>query len=413
MLDPKKIENRILNSKKKLRSQSKDYKKNFLKIHSFIEKEVNYILNLKKNKKNIIPEISFNNLAKNNTKIVNEIHRRGCVIIRDVFKDSKMQNWNNQLEKYIEDNNYYEDQKKKANIDQYFSELKSGKPQIFGLYWSKPQIEIRQSKELDTVKKWLNKLWKYESNNQKIFDPDKELVYADRIRRREPGDSTLGLSPHCDAGSVERWIDEGYQNVYKKIFTDEFENFDPFDARFRDQTNEIESPAVSHVFRTFQGWVALTHQGPSDGTLQLIPIAKSIAFILTRALEDDVNEKDLCGSKAARALSINNEYHSILLKALTSIPLMNPGDTVWWHPDVVHAVEDKHYGNDYSNVIYVGSTPYCEKNLLYANKQSKKFLTGKSPPDFAAEDYEVNYKDRATTKDLSDLGKKQLALKSW
>ncbi len=291
MLDPKKIENRILNSKKKLRSQSKDYKKNFLKIHSFIKKEVNYILNLKKNKKNIIPEISFNNLAKNNTKIVNEIHRRGCVIIRDVFKDSKMQNWNNQLEKYIEDNNYYEDQKKKANIDQYFSELKSGKPQIFGLYWSKPQIEIRQSKELDTVKKWLNKLWKYESNNQKIFDPDKELVYADRIRRREPGDSTLGLSPHCDAGSVERWIDEGYQNVYKKIFTDEFENFDPFDARFRDQTNEIESPAVSHVFRTFQGWVALTHQGPSDGTLQLIPIAKSIAFILTRALEDDVNEK--------------------------------------------------------------------------------------------------------------------------
>ena len=307
MLDPKKIENRILNSKKKLRSQSKDYKKNFLKIHSFIEKEVNYILNLKKNKKNIIPEISFNNLSKNNTKIVNEIHRRGCVIIRDVFKDSKMQNWNNQLEKYIEDNNYYEDQKKKANIDQYFSELKSGKPQIFGLYWSKPQIEIRQSKELDTVKKWLNKLWKYESNNQKIFDPDKELVYADRIRRREPGDSTLGLSPHCDAGSVERWIDEGYQNVYKKIFTDEFENFDPFDARFRDQTNEIESPAVSHVFRTFQGWVALTNQGPSDGTLQLIPIAKSIAFILTRALEDDVNEKELCGSKAARALSINKE----------------------------------------------------------------------------------------------------------
>ena len=44
---------------------------------------------------------------------MNEIHRRGCVIIRDVFKDSKMQNWNNQLEKYIEDNNYYEDQKKK------------------------------------------------------------------------------------------------------------------------------------------------------------------------------------------------------------------------------------------------------------------------------------------------------------
>ena len=44
---------------------------------------------------------------------------------------------------------------------QYFSELKSGKPQIFGLYWSKPQVEIRQSIELDKVKRWLNKLWKF------------------------------------------------------------------------------------------------------------------------------------------------------------------------------------------------------------------------------------------------------------
>ena len=32
---------------------------------------------------------------------------------------------------------------------------------------------------------------------------------------------------------------------------------------------EIPSPAVSHVFRTFQGWAALTEQGPSDGTLTI------------------------------------------------------------------------------------------------------------------------------------------------
>ena len=92
---------------------------------------------------------------------------------------------------------------------------------------------------------------------------------------------------------------------------------------------------------------------------------------------------------------------------------MKPGDTVWWHPDVVHAVEDRHSGKGYSNVVYVGSTPYCEKNLKYAKKQSKRFITGESPPDFASENYEVNYLNRATKKDLTDLGKKQLALKSW
>ena len=115
----------------------------------------------------------------------------------------------------------------------------------------------------------------------------------------------------------------------------------------------------------------------------------------------------------ARALSVNAQYHSLLLRALVSIPKVYPGDTVWWHPDVVHAVEEKHEGKNYSNVIYVGSTPYCQKNLNYVKKQSIKFLEGKSPPDFAAEDYEVNYSGRATKNNLTLLGKKQMALINW
>ena len=63
-----------------------------------------------------------------------------------------------------------------------------------------------------------------------------------------------------------------------------------------------------------------------------------------------------------------------------------------------------------SNVVYVGSTPYCKKNLEYTIKQSKKFLEGKSPPDFAPEDYEINYKGRIKLENLSNLAKKQLAL---
>ncbi|MDC0057602.1 DUF1479 domain-containing protein [Pelagibacteraceae bacterium] len=405
------IEEKIIKEKKYLRNKSKNYKDNFLKIQKFIEKEVLHIKELKKNNSSVIPEVFFNELATNSEKIINEVKKRGCVVIRDVFDDDKISEMNSDLQYYIEENNYYEHQKKKADIDKYFSDLKSGKPQIFGLYWSKTQVNIRQSAELNKVKKWLNHLWKFQdSNNKLIFDPNNELVYADRVRRREPGDSTLGLSPHCDAGSVERWLDKGYQAVYERIFSDDFENYDPFKATFRDTTQEIESPSVSHVFRTFQGWVALTEQGPGDGTLQLIPIAKSIAYVLTRALMDDVDESNLCDSKPARALSINKKYHALLLSGLVSIPKMKPGDTVWWHPDVVHAVEDIHSGDGYSNVVYVGSTPYCKKNLEYSKKQAQKFLKGKSPPDFAPEDYEVNYKNRATLSDLTTLGKKQLAL---
>ena len=129
---------------------------------------------------------------------MNAIKKRGCVVIRDVFDDSKVKEWNSDIEKYIKKNNYYELQKEKAGLDNYFSDLKSGKPQIFGLYWSKTQTEIRQSNELDLVKKWINNIWNYKYDDHQVFDPNKELIYADRVRRREPGDSTLGLSPHFD-----------------------------------------------------------------------------------------------------------------------------------------------------------------------------------------------------------------------
>ena len=398
--------------KSKLKDYSKDYKKNFNQIEKYIKSEIDEISKLKASKKSIIPEISFNQINQRNTQIVESIKKRGCVIIRDVFENLTIERLNNDLEKYIEENNYYDDQKKKSGLDKYFSDLKSSKPQIMGLYWSKAQMEIRHSENMLKVKKWLNNLWICKNDEYEVFDPSKELSYADRVRRREPGDNTLGLSPHCDAGSVERWSDDYYQKIYKDIFSDNFLKFNPFDAKYRDKTTEFESPAVAHVFRTFQGWTALTEQGPNDGTLQLIPIAKAMAYILTRALLDDVPKDELCGSKLGKALSVNKEYHSLLLEGLISIPIMKPGDTVWWHPDVVHAVEDKHLGKNYSNVVYVGATPYCKKNIDYVRKQAKKFLKGESPPDFAAEDFETNYKGRIKIENLTLLAKKQLAIEN-
>ena len=403
----------IAKLKSKLKDYSKDYKENFNKIEKYIKSEIEEILKLKASKKSIIPEISFNQISNRNTQIVESIKKRGCVIIRDVFENLTIERLNNDLEKYIEENNYYDDQKMKSGLDNYFSDLKSSKPQIMGHYWSKAQKELRHSENMLKVKNWLNNLWIYKNDEYEVFDPNKELSYADRVRRREPGDNTLGLSPHCDAGSVERWSDDYYQKIYKDIFSDDFLKFNPFDAKYRDKTTEFESPAVAHVFRTFQGWTALTEQGPNDGTLQLIPISKAMAYILTRALLDDVPKDELCGSKLGKALSVNKEYHSLLLKGLISIPIMKPGDTVWWHPDVVHAVEEKHLGKNYSNVVYVGSTPYCKKNLDYVRKQAKKFLKGESPPDFAAEDFEINYKGRIKNKNLTSLTKKQLAIEEW
>ena len=164
------------------------------------------------------------------------------------------------------------------------------------------------------------------------------------------------------------------------------------------------------MFRTFQGWTALTRQGQGDGTLQLIPIANSMAYILLRALQDDVPETELCGANPGRALSVEREWHALLLEGLTSIPPMQPGDTVFWHPDVVHAVENEHRGSGYSNVMYIAATVGCGKNSAYLEKQAPAFLSGKTPPDFAPDNFEVDFRGRATEADLTPLGRSQLGL---
>jgi hypothetical protein len=261
---------------------------------------------------------------------------------------------------------------------------------------------------LTAARIWLNGLWHSRRGAGVDFDPRGLCSYADRIRQREPGDTSLGLSPHMDGGSVERWLDPAFGRVYERVFSADWRTYDPFDAAFRPEVKEIPSPAVCRMFRTYQGWTALTEQGPGNGTLQLLPIANIMAYVLLRALQDDVPDGELCGAQAGRALRLVEQWHAPLLKALVPVPKVLPGDTVWWHPDVVHAVEDHNRGPGYSSVIYIGSAPDCAKNRAFLAIQKPAFLAGKSSPDFVAEDYEVDFVGRATEADLTPLGRRQM-----
>jgi hypothetical protein len=362
-----------------------------------------------------VPQIAYADLAAGRVSDAQKarIKRRGCVVIRGVFDPAQVQAWNDEAVRYIDAVRYLDRVQEKAGLDQYFSALSASKPQIFSLYWSKPQMQARQHPHMDTTRAWLNHLWTWRKGDVVHFDPQRQFNYADRIRRREPGDSTLGLSPHSDGGSVERWCEPTFRHVYREVFRGDPLAFDPFDAEGRTVTREIPSPAVCSAFRSFQGWTALTRQGPGDGTLRLVPFAKTTAWMLLRALQADVPEGDLCGAKPGRALGASPQWHAELLEGLVPIPVVEPGDTVWWHQDVIHAVEDQHTGRGYSNVIYIGAAPWCAKNEAFAAQQAHAFLTGHSSPDFAPENYELSFEGRATPADLSDLGCKQMGLMPW
>lgn len=399
----------IRQAKKELRAALPNYREVFAEVEESIGAQAKRIAAQRDRGENVIPEIQFSDITEQRVTAeqIALVKSRGACVIRNVFPRAQVQQWDDDIAQYVERNDLDKRLENRAE-DKYFGQLASSKPQIYGVYWSKPQVLARQSESLTAARVFLNKLWRNESDGRVHFDPEHVPVYADRLRRRRRSSASLGLSAHCDGGSVERWIESNFRKVYRHVFSGNWREYDAFDAAFRTDVQEIASPAVCSMFRTFQGWTALTAQGPGDGTLQLVPIANSMVYILLRALQDDVADDDLCGAMPGRALSIKPEFHAPLFEALSSIPKMQAGDTVFWHSDVIHAVEDAHNGAGYSNVMYIASAPACAKNDAYLKRQLPSFLKGESPPDFPTDHFEVDFIGRATADDLTPLGKAQL-----
>ena len=393
--------------KQKMRPRHDVLKRAYEDVRGYVQKAADKIRADNAAGRPTIPELDYRDVKAGRVSDATKdaIRRTGCAVVRGVFPASQASEWFEEVGRYLEDNEYEKKEVERRSLDKYFSALKAGRPQIFNVYWSKPQVLARQDAKLAETRAFLDRLW---VNYEGIFNPDLQCTYADRVRRRQPGDKTLGLSPHMDAGTVERWIDPGYQSVYEKVFAGDWRGYNPFDARHRLETREIPSPAVASVFRTYQGWTALTQQGPKDGTLRVIPIAEGISYVLLRALQDDVPETDLCGAAPGRALGVRPEWHADMMAGTVSIPEVMPGDTVWWHTDICHSVADEHAGKEYASVIYIGSAPDCAKNRAYLPGQKAAFLDGRSPPDFAPMNFEVDFKGRATEKDLTELGRRQM-----
>lgn len=418
---PDHVTKAIAATKTMLRSRC-DIEQRFAQVRDDMARQAAEIQTATDAGRSVVPEVAFEDIARGtvSNETIAQIHHRGCVVVRQVFPQATARAWNEELGEYLASNNYVERAEQAAAAAAEATEFfegtevpqskRRGTPQIFGIYWSRPQVLARQAESMATTKRFLNRLWDTSAPAGPEFDPDNDVSYADRIRRRDPGDQTLGLRPHTDGGSFERWVDPAYQAIYAPIFGDDWTSYDPWRAAYRSQTREFDSPTVCSAFRTFQGWTALTTQGPTNGTLQLLPVANAMAYVLLRSLLDDVADAELLLADPGRVLRADEVHHPELLEAMVSIPVVEPGDTVWWHPDLIHGVEDEHQGHEQANVIYIAATPDCPKNLMYARQQAAHFLDGRSSPDFPEQNLEVNFAGRATLDDLTPLGRRQMAL---
>ena len=127
-----------------------------------------------------------------------------------------------------------------------------------------------------------------------------------------------------------------------------------------------------------------------QGVLHTVPIPQAMAYLMLRPLLDDVPadehvrgraQPDLPGQRALAPAPAGC--------ASPPIPSVQPGDSVWWHCDMIHSVAPVTDQQGWGNVMYIPAAPWCAKNEAYLESVREAFLAGSSPSDFPEEHYEA------------------------
>jgi hypothetical protein len=404
---PENYRDSIVKMKRTLRAQIGDVQGLFAEVSEFIAGEIASIKVQEGQTGSAWPVLEFADIAGGTVTAeqLALIKRRGCVVIRNHFPREQVLQWDQGLLDYLDKNRF--DALYRGPIDQFFGNLEASRPEIFPIYWSAAQMQLRQHERMGTAQAFLNRLWKTHSHGQDWFNPDINALYPDRVRRRPPGTHSKGLGPHTDSGALERWLHPAYLKVFDNIYSNDFAAYDPWDAAFRTEVDEYayKDTVKCSAFRTFQGWTALSDMQADQGVLHTVPIPKAMAYLLLRPLLDDVPEDELCGVAPGKVLPVSAQWHPLLVEGLSAIPDVQAGDSVWWHCDVIHGVAPVENQQGWGNVMYVPAAPMCPKNLRYARDVFRAFEQGASPDDFPREDYERSWVERFPVERLNSLGR--------
>ena len=336
-----------------------------------------------------------------------KLRRRGCLVVRGHFDHGQALGWDQEMLDYVERNRFFETYRGPA--DDFFASVGS-RPEIYPIYWSPPQMQARQSERMARVQAFLNAQWTSESDGVRWFDPARDSLYPDRIRRRPEGANSAGLGPHLDPGTLDLWMTQAYQRAFRHLFDGTVEQYDPWDAAHRTAGPQYDGTTMCSAFRTFQGWTALSDMDHDQGVLHTVPIPEAMGYLMLRPLLDDVADDDMCGVTVNQVFPASRPWHSLLLDGLSGIPDVKAGDSVWWHCDMIHSVAPVTSQQGWGNVMYIPAAPWCPRNERYAASVREAFLTGSSPADFPAEHYERTWPDRFGLDQLNDIGRRGLGL---
>ncbi|MBF9184818.1 DUF1479 family protein, partial [Klebsiella pneumoniae] len=228
----------IRQMKQALRAQIGDVQAVFDKLSARISERLQEIETLKAAGQEVWPTVPFRDIAEGTVSDEQRaaIKRRGCAVIKGHFPREQALAWDTAMLEYL-DRNHFDDVYKGPG-DSFFGSLEASRPEIYPIYWSPSQMQARQSDEMAAVQSFLNRLWRFEQNGKRWFDPDVSVIYPDRIRRRPPGITSKGLGAHTDSGALERWLLPAYQQVFANVFNGNIDAYDPWDAAHRTEVEE-------------------------------------------------------------------------------------------------------------------------------------------------------------------------------
>ncbi|KDQ56263.1 hypothetical protein JAAARDRAFT_132800 [Jaapia argillacea MUCL 33604] len=373
----------------------------------------------------IVPKVSFADIKKGlSEEQISTIRKRGVLIVQGGVPPEVALGWKTSIQEYT------------AANKPLVKGFPPGNIQFYEIYNSHSQLQARTHPSLLLTQNFLNSLW-HTSDPTSPISLSTPISYFDRFRIRLPdppemkGKKRFVLGPHVDGGSVERWEDEGFRACWRKILEggEGWRSFDPFDAspRLGAKQDLYHAPNQCSAFRTWQGWTSISSTGPTEGTLRVLPsLALTTAYIILRPFfrplgtslkaSDwvcDLDDPTFPGSRIAKTQELTNVTHPHLRldESVVSVPRVEPGDQVYWHCDLVHAVEAEHLGKGDSSVLYIPAAPLTIPNAEYLRAQRENLVAGLPAPDFPGGDGEAKFRGRGMPNDVTtEEGRRMLGL---
>ncbi|KAL2271065.1 hypothetical protein VTJ83DRAFT_436 [Remersonia thermophila] len=301
------------------------------------------------------------------------------------------------------------------------------------IFWSAAQVQARAHPNVLAAQKFvMSGAWRSADPRARVTT-EFPITYADRMGTREATGLEASPCAHVDGGSVERWEPDGYgrAGTYKKIWQGRWEEYDPWESSTRlGVTSDLYHKASAcSIFRMFQGWLALQPIPPGPGSVKVCPLPRhATAYFLLRPFfspssssarpcsSSSSDNDDGSGAASPDEWTLNRPQDSILhgalpsyaqdispslhphldlARSMVSVPRLEPGDYLVWHPDLIHSVSSSSSSDNSSSSskthdardgaythMYLPACPLTQTNALYLARQRKSFLAGTPGPDF-------------------------------